>query len=184
MTGTEKREAIFKQFIEQYTTPFNNQIDEIPAGIPIAKALYLFCFSDYFGKITYVRDTGDISNQEKAKHNFTYLIKTYFPSEYQNSADKIYTLYRCGVMHTVFPKGRALSFDQGNEKLFFEVEVGIPTQLYTIESLNLWKYEQILKSFINNFFSNLSDDQIDNMYKLLTDDIFNDKSKSDQYDIN
>jgi hypothetical protein len=183
MTNIEKRKNIYNQFIEQYIRRFNHDIALIPVNVPLAKALYMFAFTDYFGKIIYVADTGDISRIGSARHNFTYLIGNRFPAPHKTRNVEIYELYRCGIMHAVFPKGAGIHFLQGDTRLTFKDVVGITGQKYEIEVLNLWKYEELLKQAIADFSKEIetNDSQINNMYALLTNDIFGDATAYKKY---
>lgn len=185
MTGSEKRKAIFTQFIEQYTGRFDKEISQIPPTLHLAKALYLFTFTDYFGKIKYVADTGDLNQIGRTRHNFTYLIEKLFPSGFISRKDEIYELYCCGVMHAVYPKNTGLNYLIGNSNLTYREKVGIPSQQYEIDVLNLWKYEQLLKQAISDFSNEVEKGTnnilIDNMYLLLTNDIFGDASSYKKY---
>jgi len=179
-----KRESVYKQFFEQYLN-FFKEILLLSVSLDIPRALYLFTFTDYFGKILYVADKREIDKLNYSKNNFCYLIDEYFNSDYSGLGLKIYEIYRCGVMHTVYPKNCGLEYLQGNTQIEIEREIGIPDQRYKINVLNLWRYEKELANVISKFvevdLKNLNDDQINNIHALITDDIFGDKSALEKF---
>lgn len=185
MSDPQKRASIHDQFIKQYIDRFNVEINLIPQELHIARGLYLFAFTDYFGKITYVADTGDITKIDHARNNFTHLINHYFPEEFRDRSNEIYELYRCGIMHSVYPKNAGLHYLPNDQRITFKDEVGIPSQRYQIDALNLWKYEQALHQVITDFSNDVlrgnADKKVDNMQQLLTDDIFGDVTSYMKY---
>lgn len=185
MVTQELRQSIYDQFIKQYIDRFSKEIIQIPYSVHVAKALYLFAYTDYFGKISYVADTGDTSKIGSARNNFTYLLKNYFPADYKGREDEIYELYRCGIMHAVYPKSAGLNYFVNGQTVTFKEEVGIPSQKYQIDVLNLWKYEQDLQNVITSFGQNIllgkADNHVANMQMLLTNDIFGDATAYKKY---
>lgn len=185
MSTQAERSSIYEQFIKQYADRFRIEVNQIPYTLHIAKALYLFTYTDYFGKITYVADTGDITKIGHARNNFTHLINNYFPAEFGGKEDEIYELYRCGIMHAVYPKNAGLNYLQNDQRVLFKDEVGIPTQRYQIDVLNLWKYEQALSQVIEKLAQDIiqgnADHMVDNMKQLLTNDIFGDVTAYKKY---
>lgn len=185
MSTQTDRSSIYEQFIAQYADRFEDEVSRIPRELHIAKALYLFAYTDYFGKIIYVADTGDITKIGYARNNFTHLLNKYFPVEFDGRADEIYELYRCGIMHSVYPKNAGLNYLPNDQRVTFRDEVGIPSQRYQIDVLNLWKYEQGLGEVIAKFAQDIvdgnADHKVGNLKLLLTNDIFGDATAYRRY---
>lgn len=86
--------------------------------------MLLFAVIDLFGFLTRKDPEAD---KTKTGDNFEYLLSEsrYFPPIYKTYWKRIYELYRCGVIHQIFPKASAIA-KAGPKRPLMDTHNGFP----------------------------------------------------------
>lgn len=156
-----KRDAVLAQFFNQYVAaPIKTTLAQLDAvGNPhLPLSMMLFSVVDFYGKILRVgydgfpltvngvRDYRSFNDSEK---NFNFYIERFFPPAHQDKGILIYRIYRCGVLHQIFPKGAALDYFNENERLIVRGRID-GREDYVIPILILFAFKKFVIEALDN----------------------------------
>lgn len=160
----EKRQQIFSQYIDQYTSVVCNTLKSLrnhKNDLRIPYAQFLFSLIDYYGLL--YRVAADNKYNKRDKNNFLRFVSSvYFPESDRCKASILY-FFRNGIIHQIFPKACGIGCSLTNS-LFFR-DSHDPSLLV----LNLTYLDNIIVKAVEQFELDLKINKtyIENLYKSL-----------------
>lgn len=195
----EKKSAVLAQFFEQYIeNPIKNSLAALQSinnpHLPLA--MMLCSIVDFYGRIFRVgydgfpltvnnkRDHRSFNDGEK---NFIFFFSKFFPTACADKGILVFRIFRCGVLHQIFPKGAGLNYCPNDVRLIIN-ETLPPPAGYDIPVLNLYAFKKHVLDALENQLELVKKDDpaiklvLENMYNELiaAPDALNDFYKRDE----
>lgn len=101
--------------------------DTFKGSIDTALTLFWFSVIDFYGGLYWVGKKDELKKSGIAHSDgFKLFIADFFPAEYKQYGDLIYTIFRSGMIHQVSPKKAGIHWKpERRELVWFEIDVNL-----------------------------------------------------------